>query len=74
MRVAPIILAGLLAAGAARAEETTVSHGLSLFGELKYPSDFTQLDYVDPAAPKGGAVKLAAIGTFDSLNPFIIRE
>ncbi|MDP6704738.1 MAG: extracellular solute-binding protein [Alphaproteobacteria bacterium] len=73
MRLLSLIVAGLLAAGAAQAQETRVSHGLSLFGELKYPPDFTHLDYVDPAAPKGGAIKLAAIGTFDSLNPFIIK-
>jgi microcin C transport system substrate-binding protein len=44
-----------------------------MHGDLKYPPDFTHLDYADPAAPKGGDVRLASIGTFDSLNPFILK-
>jgi microcin C transport system substrate-binding protein len=48
-------------------------HGLSMYGDLKYSPGFTHFDYVNPNAPKGGLVKLAAIGTFDSLNPFILR-
>ncbi|WP_020179583.1 extracellular solute-binding protein [Methylopila sp. M107] len=46
-------------------------HGLSLFGDVKYPIDFKHFDYVNPDAPKGGAAKFAAMGTFDSLNIFI---
>ncbi|MFD1703872.1 extracellular solute-binding protein [Methylopila henanensis] len=46
-------------------------HGLSLFGDVKYPADFKHFDYVNPDAPKGGAARLATIGTFDSLNGFI---
>ena len=49
------------------------SHGLSLFGDLKYGPDFTHFDYANPAAPKGGTMRLAAIGTFDSLNPYIVK-
>jgi microcin C transport system substrate-binding protein len=48
-------------------------HGLSMYGDLKYPPGFKHFDYVNPNAPKGGLVKLAAIGTFDNLNPFILR-
>jgi len=48
-------------------------HGLSLFGDLKYPSNFQHFDYVNPEAPKGGAIKYAAIGTFDTLNPFTLK-
>ncbi|MDC7785781.1 extracellular solute-binding protein [Rhodoplanes sp. TEM] len=43
-------------------------HGVSLFGELKYPQDFKHFDYVNPAAPKGGTVRQIAIGTFDNFN------
>ncbi len=49
------------------------SYGLSLFGELKYPPDFKNFDYVNPNAPTGGMMKFAAIGTFDTLNPYIIK-
>jgi microcin C transport system substrate-binding protein len=51
----------------------TTSHAISMFGDLKYGPGFKHFDYVNPAAPKGGDVKLAALGTFDSLNPFILR-
>ncbi len=46
-------------------------HGLSMYGDLKYGPGFKHFAYVNPDAPKGGEVRLAAIGTFDSLNPFI---
>jgi microcin C transport system substrate-binding protein len=53
--------------------KVTVAHGLSMYGDLKYGPGFTHFDYTDPDAPKGGDVKLAAIGTFDNLNPFILK-
>ena len=37
------------------------------------PPGFTHFDYVDPNAPKGGSMALSAVGTFDSINPFILR-
>ncbi len=46
---------------------------LALYGECKYAPGFAHFEYVNPAAPKGGAVKLAESGTFDSLNPFILK-
>jgi len=48
-------------------------HALAMNGQPKYGADFTHFDYVFPGAPKGGTVRLAAIGTFDSFNPFIVR-
>jgi microcin C transport system substrate-binding protein len=49
------------------------SHGLSMYGELKYEAAFDHFEYVNPCAPKGGEVRLAAIGTFDTLNPFVLK-
>jgi microcin C transport system substrate-binding protein len=43
-------------------------HGLSLFGDLKYPPGFARFDYVEPTAPKGGSVCLGAVGTYDNFN------
>ena len=43
-------------------------HGLSLFGDLKYPADFKRFDYVNPEAPKGGIARQILIGTFDNFN------
>jgi microcin C transport system substrate-binding protein len=63
----------LLAATQAAAEPR---HGLSSFGELKYPADFKHFDYVNPDAPKGGRIVTmgtGAIETFDSFNAFILK-
>ena len=46
------------ATGAA-AGGTTVSHGISAFGDLKYPPGFSHFDYADPSAPTGGTRKSA---------------
>ena len=48
-----------------------VSHPISLHGNPLYPAGFKAFAYVNPAAPKGGDVRLYSLGTFDSLNPFI---
>jgi len=51
-------------------------HGISAFGDLKYPSDFKNFDYVNPDAPKGGYLTtLGTAGriTFDNLNGFILK-
>ena len=48
-------------------------HALSLIGKPKYAADFKHFDYVNPDAPKGGKVRLSAIGSFDSLNPFVLK-
>ena len=74
--VAAIVLA--LAAALASAQpkgdaKVTSGHGFSMYGDLKYPAGFKHFAYVNPSAPKGGDVKLAAIGTFDNLNPFILK-
>ena len=52
----------------ARANDKEWRHGLSLFGDLKYPAGFKRFDYVNPAAPKGGTVRQIALGTFDNFN------
>ncbi|MHB2166662.1 extracellular solute-binding protein [Alsobacter sp. R-9] len=57
------------------------SHGMSGFGELKYAAGFQRFDYVDPAAPKAGAVALQissttgnqAFDTFNTLNIFVLK-
>ncbi len=55
------------------AAETTLSHGLALHCELKYPAAFIHFDYVNPEAPKGGTLRQAAIGTFDTFNDSILK-
>lgn len=69
--VAALLSAFVLLTGTALAADKT--HGIAMHGDLKYGTDFTHFDYVNPDAPKGGKVKLATLGSFDSLNGFIIK-
>ncbi|MGI9409346.1 MAG: extracellular solute-binding protein [Hyphomicrobiaceae bacterium] len=51
-------------------------HGISTFGDLKYPADFKHFEYVNPNAPKGGRISTTPTGgslSFDSFNPFILK-
>lgn len=69
------LLALAVAAGPVRAQDQNVivSHGISTFGNLKYPADFKHLDYVNPDAPKGGEMAQWGFGTFDSVNMYSIK-
>ncbi len=68
-----LLIAACLVPFAGRAQDVTISHGISTFGNLKYPADFTHLDYVNPDAPKGGEMSIWAFGTFDSMNPYSVQ-
>lgn len=57
----------------AQAENIKESSAFAVIGEPKYAFNFTHYDYVNPAAPKGGAVTLSALGTFDNFNRFALR-
>ncbi len=48
-------------------------HALSLLGQPKFGPDFKHFDWVNPNAPKGGVVRMWALGSFDSLNPYTIK-
>src|SRR5262249_27787750 len=72
--------AGLRVAPAA-ADNGTEMHGMSVFGDLKYPADFHHFDYVNPNAPKGGFFSTIpstraynqSFFTFNSFNAFILK-
>ncbi|MBS29365.1 MAG: hypothetical protein CL566_10675 [Alphaproteobacteria bacterium] len=49
------------------------AHAIAMHGEPKFGPDFTHFDYANPNAPKGGTRVSDALGTFDSLNPFILQ-
>ena len=70
--IAACVLA-LGAAGSARADIAVNGHGIAMHGAPKYKADFKHFDYVNPEAPKGGEIKYAAIGGFDTLNPFVVK-
>lgn len=46
---------------------------IALYGEAKYPADFTHFAYVNPDAPKGGKIVMPEYGGFDNFNPFIFK-
>jgi len=69
---------GLLAAGAIILPASAPAHakelyGLAMHGDAKYTPEDTHLGYANPDAPQGGTLKMAAIGTFDTLNPYSIK-
>ena len=72
LRHAGALLLALLASQAL-AGSVKVSHGVSVFGDLKYGADFAHFDYVNPDAPKGGTLRLWGLDTFETLNPFILK-
>ena len=72
-----ILFAALLAATAGwliPAEATEPKHGIASHGEPALSSDFEHLPYVNADAPKGGKISYGVVGTFDNLNPFILKS
>jgi microcin C transport system substrate-binding protein len=70
-----------LSTAAAAEEAGAESHGMSSFGDLKYPADFQRFDYINPDAPKGGVFSTIpsaraynqSFFTFNSFNAFILK-
>ncbi|MFB0712938.1 extracellular solute-binding protein [Buttiauxella noackiae] len=67
------LLSLCLIAAPGLAENIKESYSFAVLGEPKYAINFTHLDYVNPAAPKGGDITLSAIGTFDNFNRYALR-
>ena len=85
-RMALLVLIPLFFAGTAIAADAPASApqpqaaiapqpqaAIAMHGEPKYKAGFDHLDYVNPDAPKGGEIHLATGGTFDTLNPFVLK-
>jgi peptide/nickel transport system substrate-binding protein len=68
---AALLLAAAAATGTAAAAEPR--HAIAMHGEPAYGPGFTHFRYANPEAPKGGRLTQAFVGTFDSVNPFVIR-
>jgi microcin C transport system substrate-binding protein len=66
-------LVGLAARRSSAQAAARKVHALAMHGEPKYGPDFRHFDYVNPDAPKGGQLRSAVLGTFDSFNPFILK-
>jgi len=69
-RLAAAIALGLTGPNVAVAEP---AHGIAMYGEPELPPDFVSLPYANPDAPKGGRIVQGEVGSFDSLNPFILK-
>ncbi|OYR15590.1 transmembrane protein [Brucella rhizosphaerae] len=69
-------LIGIFASVAPAQAEDNASpdYALSMHGDVALPADFTHFPYANPDAPKGGALKMGVVGTFDSLNPFVLKS
>ena len=69
-----LILIGFSVIGTNSYSESIISHAVTIHDTPKYDKNFKHFDYVDPNAPKGGEIKLAAIGnSFDNLNPYTLK-
>ena len=70
-RVAKIVAAGaILSAGSLWADP---QHGIAMYGDPQLPPDFVSLPYANPDAPTGGRIVTGELGSYDSLNPLILK-
>jgi peptide/nickel transport system substrate-binding protein len=67
------LLAGLLLPAGCMSDPALSEPAIAMHGAAALPADFRQMPYANPDAPKGGRMILGVLGTFDSLNPFIVR-
>src|SRR5436305_10225420 len=69
-RILAVSVALAIDAGTLSAEE---SYAIAMHGNPALPADFTHMPYANPDAPKGGRLVWGLSGTFDSLNPLIVK-
>ncbi len=67
------VILGLSPAPGVRAVRAAESYAIAMHGAPAMPADFTHMPYANPDAPKGGRLVESLLGTFDSLNPLIVR-
>ncbi len=70
-QILALMTAACFSANAAIAEPT---YGIAMRGAPALPADYQYFPYVDPNAPKGGSITYGVVGTFDSLNPFLVKS
>jgi microcin C transport system substrate-binding protein len=71
--VAGLAAATVMATSFAHAQDVKPRHGVAMHGEPKYGPDFKHFDYVNPNAPKGGNLRLHALRTFSTFNPYTLK-
>ncbi len=72
-KIRTLALAAVFAALSSTFSYAEPKHGIVMLGEPALPADFKNLPYANPDAPQGGTLKQATTGTFDSINPFIVK-
>lgn len=72
-RLGALLLTLFLATSLPATAQAEPVHAIAMHGEPALPADFSSLSYVNADAPKGGTVNYGWIGTFDSVNPFIVQ-
>lgn len=73
-RLLPSLLAAALLSAVTMTAGAEPRHGLAMQGEPALPADFTHFPYANPDAPKGGSITYCVVGSFDNLNPFILKS
>jgi peptide/nickel transport system substrate-binding protein len=68
-----VLAFGLVVSANPTGASAAQSYAIAMHGAPALPADFTHMAYANPDAPKGGRLTWGVLGTFDSLNPFIIR-
>jgi peptide/nickel transport system substrate-binding protein len=71
--IAAVLAAALSAGPTANRAAAEQAHAIAMHGRPAMPADFTHMPYVNPDAPKGGRLTWGILGTFDSLNPLIVK-
>ncbi|WP_134678734.1 extracellular solute-binding protein [Paracoccus ravus] len=67
-----VLALGVCVAAMPLASAAEPSHAIAMYGEPALEPGFSHLPYANPDAPKGGTIRLAESGSFDSLNPWIL--
>ncbi len=73
MRVIWTLFAAVFLLFGTNARASEPQHGIAMHGDPKYGPEFAHLDYVNPDAPKRGLFRFGVTGSFNSLNPFIVK-
>lgn len=78
VRLLPVFLAAMIGAGigvpvCTRKASAEPAFAIAMHGKPALPSDFTHMPYANPNAPQGGRLVQGVLGTFDSLNPFVVK-
>lgn len=73
LRSSALLLALLLTVSLSASVQAQPSHAIAMHGQPALPPDFSNMPYANPDAPKGGTINYAWLGTFDSVNPFIVQ-